>query len=280
MPTTLSPTDICNIALSKIGAVPIQSITDLTSPSAIACNTNFLLCYLEVSRSGRWSCLLDTSVLTQETQDPLPGAPSTSSYPTWEPLTFYAANTFLTYGGYVYQVMYDYTSTVSFVNDLTTGALTQQNTPTTGNVFGFSDGSGYPSGWAYKYALPGDCQFVASLNDNVYWDFFNAGGNEYEIMGLSIFCDWSQAVIQYVKNQPDCTRWDSLFTSAVAYKLAAMISTPLRQDGGKMEAGMEQGYQFALAKARQKNGGELKTRRFNPIGSSLFLGSRYGGSNG
>ena len=53
--TSLSPTDICNLSLSKIGAAPINSIGDLTNNSAIVCNTNFQLAYLEVSRATRWN---------------------------------------------------------------------------------------------------------------------------------------------------------------------------------------------------------------------------------
>jgi len=43
--TTLSPTDIANLALAKIGAQSIQSLTDLTNPSAIVCNSNFQIAF-------------------------------------------------------------------------------------------------------------------------------------------------------------------------------------------------------------------------------------------
>lgn len=282
MPTTLSPVDIANVSLSKIGAVPIQSITDLTNASAIACNTNFLLCYLEVSRAATWNCLLSPAVLTQETQTPLPGSTTPSPAPDWAPNTAYLADTFLNYGAppYIYQVMFDYTSTNNFQNDLTTGALVQTNAPLSGSPFFPGDGSQYPSGWAFKYALPSDFQYVATLNDNVYWDVYGVGGQDYQIMELSLYCNYSQAVIQYVKNQPDCTVWDSMFTNAVTLKLASAIATTLRQDGGRTEAGMLAAYDRAMSAARTKNGNEGQPKRFNNINSSRFLAARYSGRNG
>jgi hypothetical protein len=282
MPTTLAPVDLANVALQKIGAQTINSLLDQTSASALACNANFQLAYLEVTRSGRWNCLLTPAVLTQIVQTPLPGAPGSTSITAtaWAPLTAYLANVYVTFGGYYYQVMFNYTSTVSFMNDLTTGALTQTDTQTgSTSAFGLN-GSNYPSGWSYQYALPDDFQLLGILNSQTVWDYDGAGGDNYEIMGLSLFCDENQAVIQYVKNTVDTTLFDSLFADALTYKLAAAIATPLRQDGGKLQEAMLAMYERALRKARTKNGGEQQARRFNPIRDSRFNQARYGGVNG
>lgn len=283
MPTSLAPVDLSNIALQKIGAQTINSLLDTRSASALACNANFNLAYLEVTRSGRWNCLLTTAVLTQIVQTPLPGSSGGSTSITataWAPLTAYLANAYVTFGGYYYQVMFNYTSTVSFANDLTTGALQQTDTQTAStSAFGLN-GANYPSGWTYQYALPDDFQLLGILNSQTVWDFDGAGGDNYQIMGLSLFCDENQAVIQYVKNTADTTLFDSIFADAFTYKLAAAIATPLRQDGGKMQAEMLALYERALRKARTKNGGEQQARRFNPIRDSRFNQSRYGGQNG
>lgn len=256
---------------------------DQSNMSAIACRTNFLLAYLAVSRSSRWNCLLTPANLTQVPQTPLPGVvgnSSTINAVDWAPLTFYSADSYVTYGGYYYMVMFDYTSTNNFTNDLTTGALTQTDTQTASTNFNGLDGCAYASGWTYQYALPADFQLLAVLNSCACWDFYGAGGDDYQLMGGYLYCEQEQAVIQYVKNQPDCTQWDSLFADAFTYKLAAAISTNLRQDGGKMEALMMQSYQRSVREARAKNGNEGQERRFNPIRSSRFIQSRLGGVNG
>ncbi len=255
---------------------------DQTSASALACNQNFTLAYLEVSRAAQWNCILTDAILTPIPQTPLPDLNPIGTVTPWAPLTAYLADVYLSYGGYIYITNYAYTSTNNFLNDLTTGALTQTNIPSTGNAFGAGCGSQYPSGWGFQYALPDDFQLMASLNDNVGWwgwDGCADGSDDFEIMGSSLFCDSSQAVIQYVKNQPDTTQFDALFTGALAFKLASMISTPLRHDGGTLAAALIGQYTKALKEARTKNGGERKSRRFNPINSSRFIQARYGGRN-
>ena len=81
MPTTLSSTDIANLALSKIGAAPIQSLTDQTNTSAIQCNANWTLAYLAVTRATRWNCLLTTAILVGIPQTPLPNVTPSGSLP-------------------------------------------------------------------------------------------------------------------------------------------------------------------------------------------------------
>ncbi len=282
MSTPLGPVQVANVALAKIGAQSITSLTDQSNPASIAVNTNLDLCYLEVSRSARWNCLVTPAVLVAIPQVPIPDGTIPSSVADWAPLTTYAADTYLTYGGYLYITAYAYTSTVNFTIDLTTGALIQTNLPFPGLTFPTGDGSQYPSGWAFEYQLPDDFQLLVALNDNTgWWGWFGSQcSSEYEIMGDKLYTNAQQAVVKYVKNQPDFTQFDSMFTNALTLKLASTIATTLRQDGGKMEAAMLQGYEQALRAARTKNAGEKQPNRFNPIGSSYFNRARYGGING
>ena len=282
MPTSLGPLQVANVALAKIGAQAITSLTDQSNPASIACNTNLSLCYLEVSRSARWNCLVTPAVLTAIPQTPIPDGTTPSSVADWAPNTSYAADVYLTYGGYLYITAYAYTSTLNFTIDLTTGALIQTNLPFPGLTFPTGDGAQYPSGWSFEYALPDDFQLLVALNENTgWWGWYGSNcSSEYEIMGDKLYTNAQQAVIKYVKNQPDFSQFDSMFTNALTLKLASTIATTLRQDGGKMEALLLQGYEQALRAARTKNAGEKQPNRFNPIGSSYFNRARYGGQNG
>lgn len=278
MPSTLSPTDLANVALGKVGSQPINSLLDQQSFSALTVNTHFNLCYLELSRARPWNCLMTPALLQPITQTPLPGINGSSTTITavpWEINTFYAANSFVTFGNYYYQVLYDYTSTNNFINDLTLGALEQTDTQTASTNFTALTPCAYPSGWSYEFALPDDYQFVAILNGCECWDFGGFGGNDFQVMGSSLFTNQVQAVIQYVKNQPDCTQWDSMFSNAFTLKLASAIATPLRQDNGRMEAQFLAAYQMALSAAATRNGNEQQVRRPNIIRGSNFLRSRY-----
>jgi hypothetical protein len=281
MPTTTGPTEIANLALDKIGSQAINSLLG-TDPSSLACNRNFVPACIEVARAGRWNCIMTPAVLTAVVQPPVPGNPVPTPAPPWAPNTAYIANTFLTYGGYYYQVAFSYTSSNNFVNDLTAGALIQTNQQTNQPFFWGCDSAPFPSGWNFAYALPTDFQLLVTLNDHTApgWSWCGEGQADYEIMGLTLYCNESQAVIQYVQNQPDTTRFDSLFTDCVAWLLASKISTALRQDGGQMEISLLAGYKEALKLARTKNAGERRSRRFNLIKSSKFNAARFYGVNG
>jgi len=287
MPTTLGPVQIANLALSRIGSQAINSLADTNNPASVACNNNYQLAYLAVSRAAKWNCLATTAVLAQIPQTPLPNLPSGGlppippTVPTWEPNTTFAANSYFTFGGYFYFVLINYTSSNNFTVDLTNGSFVQTNLPTS-YPFAPFNGSAFPSGWAYQYELPADFQLLMVLNGNTYWGFqgFGSSSSDFQIMGKFLFCNTPQAVIQYIKNEPDSTQFDALFTEALSLKLGSMIATALRQDGGRMELELEGGYKSVIKQARTMNGNEQQVRRFNPIGSSMFNRSRYGGING
>lgn len=285
MPTSLAPVDIANMALDRIGSQAINSLLG-NDPSSLACNRNFIPATLIVARAARWNCILSTAILTSITQTPLPNVPPNPivTGSPWAPNTAYLANVYVTFGGYYYQVTFNYTSSASFINDLTAGHLVQTDQQTASNNYITLDGSNYPSGWAFEYALPADFQLLVALNDNTApgWQCYGFGEttSDYEIIGGNLFCSDSQAVIQYIQNQPDTTRFDSLFVDALVYKLASMISTSLRQDGGAMERTLVEAYNVLLRQARTKNSGERQSRRFNPIASSKFNQARWRGING
>ena len=280
--STLSPTDIANLALSKIGAQAIQSLTDLSNTSAIACNNNYQLAFETVARATRWNCLVRTAVLTEVPQEPLPQQGGTPVSIPWAPYTSYAANVYLSYGNAIYTTEYAYTSTGNFTNDLTTGALVQADYPDYNAFGGYPNSATYPSGWPYAFALPTDFILLDSINANTDEDYGygNMGSDEYEIMGQFIYTNTQQTSIKYVSNDQDTTRWDPLFADCVTYKLASMIATPLRQDGGQTEASMLAIYKQALGQAITKNAGEKMPNRFQPINSSRFVASRWYFTNG
>jgi hypothetical protein len=279
--TTLSPTDIANLALAKIGAQSIQSLTDLTNPSAIVCNSNFQIAFESVARATRWNCLLTTAVLNEVPQIPLPStAPTPPSIP-WAPYTSYAANVYLSYGNAIYTTEYAYTSSGNFTNDLTTGALVQADYPDYNAFGGYPDGSSYPSGWPYAFALPSDFILLDSVNQGSNDETYgNMDSDEYEINGQLIFTNTQQTSIKYVSNNQDTTRWDPLFVDCVTYKLASNIATSLRQDGGRMEEAMLAIYKQTLSHAMTKNAGERLPVRFTPVNSSRFVAARWYFING
>ncbi len=273
MPSTLSQTDLSNLALSQIGAKPIQLITAQDDPSAIACNTNWQLAFLAVAREHNWNCLMKSAVLAAVPQTPIvPPGPPTGATP-WAPFTSYLANVFVTYGNALYQALIANTSTASFVNDLTSGYWFETDIFNP-DPFGQSFAAGnYPSGWAFKFPLPDDYVKVAMLNGQNCFDI------PWAIKGRDLYANFSQAVIQYVAALTDTTIYDSLFCNAFVFMLASKIATQLRQDSGAISAQMLVYYRAALSEARMKDANEGTPRRFSPVANSRFIASRWGSTN-
>lgn len=273
--TTLSKTDLANNALSNIGAQAIDDFDDSTNTSAIAVRGNWQLAVAEVARAHAWNCLMAAVQLTATAQTPItPPTPVPASTP-WAPLTAYAAGTYVTYGGALYQALIANTSTNSFINDLTAAFWFETDLLDTNPFDPNALASLYPSGWAYQYPLPADCLLMVALNDNPTC----GPEQEYEIIGINLYTNQDQAVIKYVQYTEDTTRYDSLFAGCVVLKLGASIATSLRQDDLQIAARMDQAYQRALTAARTKDAGERKPRRFSPVQNSRFISARWASTN-
>jgi hypothetical protein len=265
------------MALAKVGATTITSLDDTTSTSAIVCKSNLQLSIQEVGRSHNWNCLTKSVVLTAVTQDPINTNGLPAGTTPWAVNTVYAANAYVTYGNALYQALIGNTSTYSFVNDLTAGFWFETDVFNS-DPFGEIDcggGGNYPSGWAYKYSLPSDFILLSSLNDQ----YCDQAEIQYEIQGLFLYTNSTQAVIKYVAYITDSTIYDSLFTSALVFMLASRIATTLRQDDTAIADKMVTFYLKALRDARVKDAGERKPRRFSPVNNSRFVASRYFSTN-
>lgn len=263
------------MALSNVGAQAISDFDDLTNTSAIEVRGNWQLAVSEVARAHAWNCLMVAVQLTATAQTPITPPTSVPASTPWAPLTAYAAGDYVTYGGALYQALIANTSTASFINDLTAGFWFETDLLDVDPFNPDALAAQYPSGWAYQYPLPADCLLVVALNDNP-----TVGAEqEYEIIGINLYTNRSQAVIKYVAYTEDTTRYDPLFAGCVVLKLAASIATNLRQDDTQIAARMEAGYQRALTAARTKDAGERKPRRFNPVANSRYISSRWASTN-
>ena len=282
--TTLSQTDLANLALSKIGAQSITNITDQTSTSAIACNTNWGISFLETARSAPWNCLRKTAVLQQTTNPTVsPSASTLTPVPIpWAPTTAYAANINLTFGGNTYATNYAFTSSFNFTNDLTSGALSLIDIPTLYPFSNYGDtGNQYVSGWSYAYLLPSDFLLVVMLNDTwCYGQWGNRNTELFELQGPLLMTNRSQVLLKYTANISDTTQYDPLFTNALSFLLASKVASSLRKDDGRLQMQLLEAYKQALSDARTVNANEGSPSRNNVMRRSLWVKSRYSSTNG
>lgn len=102
-----------------------------------------------------------------------------------------------------------------------------------------------PTGWAYRYALPGDCvsvryivnPFVRNPREDQAVPFEVASSGTQRV----IHTDLAEAELVYTASITDLSQWDPILTSALAYRLAAEIAMPLGKTADVAQAAM-QGY--------------------------------------
>lgn len=286
MSSTLSQTDIANLALMKLGQRKVQSITVQTDPSAVAMLVAWPQALDTVSRSHPWNCLRQRATLGQLNPALNPqvvpadtGVPSTAT--SWAPGTAYAVNQYVTFGnpGYLYQCLIANTSSSSFAVDLTKGYWFQTNYYSPNFIPPNVSGSGTLYGWAYGYALPADYIKLYELNGVDCWN--NTGmGDLYEIFGRGLYTDAPTADVLYTSRCTDPTILDSLFVNALVLLLASMTATSLRKDDEMLSARLLGEYQQALMEARSQDSGEAQPRRYNIVSQSRFVRSRLFSTNG
>jgi len=278
---SLSQTDICNLALMRLGQRKIQSITDQSDANAIACNVGWNQALGEVSRETPWNCLMKRAYLVQlapitGTNIP-PGIPPAPAV--WAPATVYTVNEFVTYAGVLYQCLIGNTSSGSFIIDLTKGYWFQTTYFYPNYLGPLPSNTGGIYEWQFAYALPIDYVLLVELNGQNCWNGRGVG-SLYEIYQTVLFCNTQYADAKYTRFETDTTKFDPLFTGAMVLNLATIIATTLRKDDAGLSERMRGEYKDYLARARVKDAGEGKPRRYNIVSESRFVGSRRRSTNG
>jgi hypothetical protein len=104
-----------------------------------------------------------------------------------------------------------------------------------------------PTQWVYTYSQPADCLEITGVYESVgsrdedrkpsAVGTWNDGADDYTVIYTSV----EDAVIRYLKDVEDTTRYSPTFTLGVSYLLAAYLAGPLIKgaDGAKMSEGLE-----------------------------------------
>lgn len=79
--------------------------------------------------------------------------------------------------------------------------------------------------WAYKFAMPADCLKARKLLPE--GATAELEGIDYEIESEALYCNDAVPTLIYTKLLTDTTKFSSMFTSALSYKLASYIAGPI-----------------------------------------------------
>jgi hypothetical protein len=131
-------------------------------------------------------------------------------------------------------------------------------------------------GWEYQYQLPTNCLKLCTVNG------YEIGDNEdaYDVEGRKILTDSDECKITYVAYKEDTGEYDPLFVEALVVYIAAKIATSIRQDENLASQLKQEFYQYALPKARKKDGNEKRQRRIDIANDSDWIRSRVTSTTG
>lgn len=126
-------------------------------------------------------------------------------------------------------------------------------------------------GWSYQYALPADYARALEVNGSEAGDWIS---DEWTIEGKFLLTDAATVNLVYVKLLDDVSQFDPLFVDALALKLAAVLSEPIRGTTGKTTE-LETRYEQKTAPlARRVDANEGQRRKGILPMSSRFVRAR------
>lgn len=236
-----SDTEICNMALARIGINKFISSIDDNNSRAEACKTFYASSRDRVLEMFPWSFAVKRAALSV-----LTGA-------AWDSATPYAAKDLVAYGSNIYRAK---KATTNEQPDISTAAWDQVTR----------------DGWGFVAPLPADCVTPLQI-----WQLPTASGvrttvahpirppvirgersderEKYEVENANdgsdariLLCDIDKPVLKYVASVTNPTAFSALFGSTVAWLLAHELCGPLRADA-KMAQTAYAGFHAALGEA-------------------------------
>ena len=105
--------------------------------------------------------------------------------------------------------------------------------------------------YEYAYSLPSDSLYIVRLIEPGSTD------EPYQIRDRHMHTDASEVYVEYVRDEEDTTKFDSLFVQAFAYYLASQIAIT-RSGKSDMVALMTNGFDRSIAMARGMNANESR----------------------
>ena len=109
--------------------------------------------------------------------------------------------------------------------------------------------------WIFSYALPSDCVRALQVKTAGVPTLM-----DFEVHGHSLRTNADGAVLRYVRDEQDPTRFDDLFVQALSYKLAADLAVPITGDSGAM-AGLLQMFTVSIRSAMAASSSEARRRQ-------------------
>lgn len=264
----LSETDICNMALKRIGAKALTDLEDDTSVEALHCQLQYPIVRDSLLESFIWPFAIKRETL---------GLLYTLTLDSGAAAADFVAGAVLTgaTSGKTCTVVSKASSTAYTVSKTTTGNFTDGEVISDG-VNSRDCGAGYPIltelevpefQYGHNYPLPTDfLRKIKVLGDGRYKP-------DYSIEGLSLLSNHMPINLEYVAFVNDTDEFPPLFVKMLVLSLAVELISPLAGTGGEAErlrANVLQELELLNRRARSVYRSQDKT------GASKWNSARYG----
>jgi hypothetical protein len=258
-----SDVQVCNLALSRIGASTITSLTADSTKEDRLCNQFYSQFRDELLKSFVWNFALKTTPLNRvdlfETDTDYFDILTITNVATSNPIAVTAANNYAT--GYIVKI-WDVSGTDE-LNDQTF-EVTGSNTASfallgvDGGKFGtYVDGgkvvrqepmSMYSAG--YTYVIPDDCLKAIRLDEGAEFEIF---GDEYG--GKRLLTTDSRPVLVYISKVTDVTLFPDDFVQVLVSRLARELAMPLigAKDGAVVRRELSEDLKQSMSVAKKNN---------------------------
>lgn len=138
-------------------------------------------------------------------------------------------------------------------------------------------------GWSYQYALPADCLRLANLNGvevGLYSEEFQIETTDDD--QLVLLCNSESASVIYITDIEDSSKFDSLFSKALAIALAIELATRIKDSSTLVNQLQVEFERVTAPMAKAANAREVRGRKANvtvPWESRIII-ERFGGRYG
>lgn len=126
-------------------------------------------------------------------------------------------------------------------------------------------------GWSAAFALPADCLRVLEVNDSE-----SGASAAWIIEGRSLLLNAGECRLLYIASVQDVTLFDSVFATALALRLGAVLAEIIRGATGKTADLMAQYERVTAPLARRVDANEARRRKGLLPQNSLAIKARFG----
>jgi len=268
----MTSTDICNMALSRIGEAPVSDISG-TDTVSVLCTLHYAHTVQEVLRAHRWNFATKRTKLEPSWVTPTGIAESFDSefeitkaahgLTTGQRVTFHDSSNYPLING-TWPVTVASSSVFTLDDSTFSGSGTVDATYALAAVFG----------WAFSIAAPSDC--LRALEDDRRE---STAGVSWAYESGRVLTDAEELYLSYIEDVTTVSRFDPLFVEALILKLAVKFETALRGTSPQTANLAAEYLSITAPLARRIDANEGQTReRLFPM-QSRFIRARFVGVN-